>query len=404
MTQTEESKATGLDVSFVMPCLDEAETLEACIRAAQKCIDDNGYSGEIVVADNGSTDGSREIARAAGARVIEVPERGYGSALMAGFEAARGEVVVMGDADLSYDFEQGARLIEKMREGYDLVMGSRFQGEIRPGAMPPLHRWLGNPVLSFVGRALFQTSVSDFHCGLRALRRTAYDRLHLRTTGMEFASEMVVKASVIGLRIGEVPVTLRPDGRSRAPHLRTWHDGWRHLRFLLTLSPRWTLLVPGLTLMGIGLALWVGTSFGSARVRYHTLIVGSLLVIVGYQGVGAAVAARLYALNEELGPPSSIMTRPMRGFTLERGLIGAALVALAGLYFVGSVVWTWASTGFGALDPESTLHPIVIGTSLLALAMQTLFLSFVLSMFRIPRRRSSAEGKAGTGAGSLDDT
>lgn len=381
------TKTTELEVSFLLPCLNEAETLEACIHAAKKCIDDGGHTGEIVVADNGSTDGSQEIARRAGARVVDVPERGYGSALMAGFEAARGEIVVMGDADLSYDFEEGSRLIEKMREGCDLVMGSRFLGEIQPGAMPPLHRWLGNPVLSALGRWLFHTSVSDFHCGIRALRRDAYDRLHLRTTGMEFASEMVVKASVLELRIGEVPVTLRPDGRSRAPHLRTWRDGWRHLRFLLTLSPRWTLLTPGLLLMAVGLALWIVTSYGPDRVRYHTLIVGSLLVLVGYQAVGAAIAARLYALGEELGPPSSVMSEPMKRFTLERGLIGAALVAVIGLGFIGTVVWTWAETGFGALEPEKTLHPVVIGTTLVALGVQTFVLSFVFSMFRIPRRR-----------------
>lgn len=382
-----EPAVAELEVSFVLPCLNEAETLERCIRAAQKCIDENGYAGEIVVADNGSDDGSQEIAECCGARVVHVSQRGYGSALMAGFEAARGEIVIMGDADFSYDFEQGARFVEKMREGNDLVMGSRFLGEIQPGAMPPLHRWLGNPVLSAVGRWLFRTTVSDFHCGIRALRRSKYDELHLRTTGMEFASEMVVKATVLGLRVAEVPATLRPDGRSRPPHLRTWHDGWRHLRFLLTLSPRYTLLFPGLALMAAGLGLWVLTSYGEDRARYHTLVVGSLLVLVGYQAVGAAVAARLYALAEELGPPSSVMSRPMRGFTLERGLVGAALLAIVGLSLIGVVLWRWMASGFGALDPVETLHPVVIGATLLAVGVQTFFLSFVFRMFMIPRRR-----------------
>jgi len=387
MSERGETEGAKLDVSFVLPCLNEAETLERCILAAQRCIDEHGYTGEVVVADNGSDDGSCEIAVRNGARVVLAEEPGYGSALMAGFEAARGEIVIMGDADFSYDFEQGHRFVERMREGYDLVMGSRFRGEIQPGAMPPLHRWLGNPVLSAIGRVLFRTSVSDFHCGLRALRRDAYERLHLRTTGMEFASEMVVKATVLGLRIAEVPVTLRPDGRSRPPHLRTWRDGWRHLRFLLTLSPRWTLFAPGLVLMVAGLALWVGTSFGPARVRYHTLVVGSVLVLVGYQAVGAAVAARLYALAEELGPSTSIMTRPMRGFTLERGLVGAAVLFIIGLGMIGTVVWAWAASGFGALDPAETLHPVVIGATFLAIGVQTFFLSFVFRMFMIPRRR-----------------
>lgn len=386
---------TGLEVSFVLPCLNEAETLEGCIRAAKKCLADNGYTGEIVVADNGSDDGSQEIAERCGARVVSVSERGYGSALMAGFEAARGEVVIMGDADLSYDFEEGARFVEKMREGYDLVMGSRFKGSIEPGAMPPLHRWLGNPVLSALGRWLFGTAVSDFHCGIRALRRAKYDDLHLHTTGMEFASEMVVKATVVGLRIAEVPATLRPDGRSRPPHLRTWHDGWRHLRFLLTLSPRWTLLIPGFVLMAAGLGLWFLTSFGEDRVRYHTLVVGSLLVLVGYQAVGAAVAARMFALSEELGPPSSLVTRPLRGFTLERGLIGASVVFVLGFLMIASVFWEWVGSGFGGLDPAQTLHPVVIGATLLAIGVQTFFLSFVFRMFTIPRRREPSPGASG---------
>ncbi len=381
----------GLELSFVLPCLNEAETLEGCIRAARKCLEEHGYRGEIIVADNGSDDGSQEIAERCGARVIHVAERGYGAALMSGFQAARGEIVVMGDADLSYDFEEAHRFVEKMREGYDLVMGSRFKGEIQPGAMPPLHRWLGNPVLSALGRWLFRTSVSDFHCGIRALRRSAYDRLHLRTTGMEFASEMVVKASVLGLRISEVPATLRPDGRSRPPHLRTWRDGWRHLRFLLTLSPRYTLLFPGLVLTGVGLGLWLLTALGEDRVRYHTLVVGSLLVLVGSQAVIAAVAARLYALAEELGPPSSVMARPARGFTLERGLIGAAVLAIAGAALVLTVVWRWIMADFGALDPTETLHPVVIGATLIAVGAQSFFLAFVFRMFLIPRRRESAE-------------
>lgn len=250
------------EVSFVLPCLDEAETLEGCIRAIRDCIAKGDLEAEILVADNGSTDGSQELARRLGARVIDVAERGYGNALMGGFDAARGRYLIMGDADQSYDFAEALPMIQTLRAGADLAMGSRLLGSIEPGAMPWLHRWLGNPVLSFVGRLLFKTNVSDFHCGLRGITAKAYRDLALRTTGMEFATEMVVKAAAHDLQIGEVPITLHPDGRSRAPHLRAWRDGWRHLRFMMVLSPSFTLVVPGLLLAGAGVialaALWGG--------------------------------------------------------------------------------------------------------------------------------------------------
>jgi len=381
-----------IEVSFVMPCLDEARTLEGCIRAAQRCIEENGLRAEIVVADNGSRDGSPAIAARCGARVVSVPERGYGAALRAGFAAARGRYLIMGDADGSYDFSACMPFIERLRAGDDLVMGSRFRGRILPGAMPWKHRWIGNPILSAIGRLLFRSPVSDFHCGLRALTREAFQQMDLRTTGMEFASELVVKATVRGMRISEVPITLHPDGRDRPPHLRSWRDGWRHLRFLLLLSPRWTLFVPGLAVLLLGALAMTAVLFGPRRVGsvtfdVHTLVAGSLLVIVGYQAVTTAIAARIFALEEEIGPPDPRLLGSFRVFTLERGLVAGALLVLAGGLLIGRLVAAWAAVDFGPLEVERTLRPMVLGSTLVALGMQTLGMSFVYSMLGIKRRR-----------------
>jgi len=379
------------EVSFVAPCLNEAATIEACIREIQACIEAHALSAEIVVADNGSTDGSRELARKLGARVVDVPERGYGSALMGGIEAARGRLIVMGDSDLSYDFREAPRLLEKLRAGADLVMGSRFLGRIEPGAMPWLHRYLGNPVLSWLGRLLFHVPVSDFHCGLRAFKKEAYQAMRVRTSGMEFASELVVKAAVLGMRIEEAPVTLRPDQRGRPPHLRTWRDGWRHLRFLLTLSPRWTLFFPGAVLAGLGALLMGLVFFGPARVRavtfdVHTMLVGSLLVTVGYGAMTTAFALRIYALVEELGPPAPRLERMFSVLTLERGLAAGVLAGLAGAALIALQVWRWYRAGFGPLDASVTLRPTIAGATLVAVGAQTVLVSFVYSMLGIQRR------------------
>jgi hypothetical protein len=383
----------AIEVSFVLPCLNEAETLEGCLREALRCIDEHGLAAEIIVADNGSTDGSQEIARRLGARVVAVPQRGYGAALMGGFDAARGRFLVMGDADLSYDFREAFALVERLRAGADLVMGSRFLGRIEPGAMPWSHRRIGNPVLSWLGRRLFGAPVSDFHCGLRALTRQAYQQMGLRTTGMEFASELVVKAAVRRLRIDEVPITLRPDGRSRPPHLRRWRDGWRHLRFLLTLSPRWTLGFPGLLLAGLGAGLMGLVLVGPARLPsvtldLHTLVVGSLLVLVGYGAFTTAIAMRIYALVEELGPPAPRLERSFSIFTLERGLLAGAALIAAGLLLVGWQVLVWWRVDFGPLDVSRTLRPTIVGATLTAVGIQTVLASFVYSMLGIPRRRT----------------
>jgi hypothetical protein len=390
---TESALQDEIEVSFVLPCLNEAETLEGCLLEARRCIDDNGLAAEIVVADNGSNDGSQEIARRLGARVVPVTERGYGAALMGGFDAARGRFLVMGDADLSYDFREAIRLVERLRDGAELVMGSRFRGRIEPGAMPWLHRRVGNPVLSWLGRRLFHTPVSDFHCGLRALTRRAYEQMGLRTTGMEFASELVVKAAVRRMRIDEVPITLRPDGRSRPPHLRRWRDGWRHLRFLLTLSPRWTLGLPGLVLAGLGAALMSFVAIGPLQLRsvtldVHTMIVGSLMVLVGYGAFTTAIAMRIYALLEELGAPSPLLERSFSLFTLERGLLAGAALALVGAGLLGRLVWEWWRVDFGPLDVSRTLRPTILGATFVAVGVQTVLASFVYSMLGIRRRRT----------------
>ncbi len=381
-----------VEVSFVMPCLNEAETVAQCIQAAQDCIKENGLEAEVIVADNGSTDGSQAIARRCGARVVQVPERGYGNAIMGGFAAARGKYLIMGDADLSYDFGEVMPFIEKLREGYQLVMGSRFSGEIEAGAMPWSHRWIGNPVLSWLGRRLFSSRVSDFHCGLRALTKESYVAMGIRTTGMEFASEIVVKASVRGMRVAEVPITLHPDGRTHPPHLRSFRDGWRHLRFLLMLSPRWTLFFPGaiLALVGVslaGLVLFGPAQIGRLTLDVHTLIAGSLFTLVGYQTMTTAIAARIYALEEEIGPPAPWLERASNIFTLERGLIAGGFVVLCGLGMIGVLTWRWASSGFGPLDLNVTLRPMLVGSTLVALGIQTLLMSFVYGMLGIKKSR-----------------
>ena len=385
-----------VEVSFVMPCLNEVETLESCIRAARRCIEDNGLTGEVIVADNGSTDGSQSLARRCGARVVDIPHKGYGHALMGGIGAARGRFIVMGDSDDSYDFAEAMPMIERLRAGYDLVMGNRFRsggGTIMPGAMPLKHRYLGNPVLSRIGRVVFGVPISDFHCGLRAFSKASYEKMDVRTTGMEFASELVIKANLRGMKLTEVPVTLRKDGRNRPPHLRSWRDGWRHLRFMLCLSPRWTLFIPGCVLAALGLILGtlVATGpihIGSVRLDIHTLVAAALMLIVGYQAMVAGAAMRIFALTEEIGPPSPFLQRAFKVFTLERGVVAGLLASLAGLAFIAVPVWLWLRSGLGDLNPETTLRPMIVGSTLLAVGIETVLMSFVLSMLGMERKRA----------------
>ena len=380
-----------------MPCLNEAETLETCISKARSFFESRGIDGEVVVADNGSTDGSTEIAERLGARLVPVAERGYGSALRGGIEASRGEYVVMGDADDSYDFSDLSPFLERLDEGYDLVMGNRFRGGIRPGAMPWLHRWLGNPVLTAMGRWLFRSGVGDFHCGLRAFRRSAYDALDLRTTGMEFASEMVIKSALQGQKVTEVPTVLSPDGRSRPPHLRTWRDGWRHFRFMLLFSPRWLFLIPGLTMMLLGIAVTAILAFGSVRIGtvnfdIHTMFLAGVLTLVGYQVVIFGLFTKAFAVSEGFHPRPSYLSRSSEFVNLETGLTLGGVVALVGLAFIGVAFWGWKGTEFRDLDPVITMRQVIPGAVLLTLGVQTIYSSFFLSIISLRRRAPRDDG------------
>ncbi|MEU7525226.1 glycosyltransferase family 2 protein [Saccharothrix sp. NPDC042600] len=378
-----------VELSIVLPCLNEAETLEVCVRKAKRSLEELGVVGEVIVADNGSTDGSQDIARANGARVVDVPRRGYGAALMAGIEAAEGTYVLMADADDSYALDDIGGFLEGLRAGNDLVMGNRFKGGIAPGAMPFLHKYLGNPVLSLLGRLFFRIPVGDFHCGIRAFRRDRMLELGLRTSGMEFASEMVVRASLNHRRIAEVPTTLRPDGRSRAPHLRTWRDGWRHLRFLLAFSPRWLLYYPSLLLLGVGGLGLLWLSFGPQEVGgvgfgLQSMLGFATMLFVGLQGVGLAVIARSYAAHLGLLPPPSgrLIGRVARA-SLERGLWIGGLLILVGIGCFIAAVATWGAAGFGALDVVETVRVPILGMVAIVTGFQMISVSFTLSLTKI---------------------
>ena len=379
------------ELSIVMPCLNEAETLAICIEKAQQSLRDCNIVGEVLIADNGSTDGSQEIAMRMGARVVNVEAKGYGSALMGGIAAARGKYVIMGDADDSYDFAHLGPFVEKLREGYDLVMGNRFQGGIKPKAMPPLHKYLGNPVLTGIGRLLFRSPCGDFHCGLRGFSREAVMRLDLHTTGMEFASEMVVKATLHKVRLAEVPTTLSPDGRSRPPHLRSWRDGWRHLRFLMLYSPRWLFLYPGLLSMFVGsmVALWLLPGpqlFEGISLDVHTLLYAALAIIVGFQAVVFAVFTKVFAISEGLLPEDPRLNKLFEAINLEKGLISGGIVLLAGI--IGSI-WafgSWGAHSFGALNPSETLRTVIPSVTAITLGFQSMLASFFLSILGMKRK------------------
>lgn len=378
-------------ISILMPCLNEAETLEKCIRKAQAFLERSGRPGEIVVADNGSTDGSQAIAAKLGARVVDIPLRGYGAALIGGIAAAEGEYIVMGDSDDSYDFSALDAFIEKLDSGYDLVMGNRFKGGIKPGAMPFLHRYLGNPVLSWIGRLFFGGAIRDFHCGLRAFRRDAIMALNLRTIGMEFASEMVVKSILHGLKVTEVPTILYPDGRSRPPHLRTWSDGWRHLRFLTLYSPRWLFLYPGLLLIVIGLAvsLWLLPGprlIGHIELDINTLTYAAFMILAGFQAVIFAIFSKVFAITGGLLPQDAQMDGLLKQVTLERGLILSMVLIVIGLGSSVAAMFYWSSRQFGPLDPSISMRFVIPGIILFALGLQIFFSSFFLSLLLLKRK------------------
>ena len=380
-----------MELSIVMPCLNEAETLATCIDKARGFLDRHGIAGEIVIADNGSTDGSQEIAVSRGARVVNVPSKGYGSALMGGIAAARGRYVIMGDADDSYDFTDLMPFVERLRAGDELVMGNRFLGGIEPGAMPPLHKYLGNPVLTWIGRLFFGSPSGDFHCGLRGFDRQAILSLDLQTTGMEFASEMVVRATLQGLRIGEVPTTLSKDGRSRPPHLRSWRDGWRHLRFLLMYSPRWLFLYPGLFLMIVGLlaGAWLlpgPRRIGGVELDIQTLLYAAMAVVIGFQAVIFAVFTKVFVISEGLMPEDPRLNRMFDYITLETGLIVGLALLLAGLGGSVYAVSEWGARAFGPLEPSRTMRWVIPAATALVLGCQLVLSSFFLSILGLKRR------------------
>ncbi|MCX7384108.1 MAG: glycosyltransferase family 2 protein [Alphaproteobacteria bacterium] len=384
--------ADPLELTILMPCLNEAETLAVCIDKAQAFLARSGIAGEVVIGDNGSTDGSQDIARAHGARVVDVAERGYGSALIGGIRAARGRYVIMADSDDSYDFSALDPFVAKLREGFVLVMGNRFKGGIMPGAMPKLHRYLGNPVLTFIGRLFFRSPCGDFHCGLRGFDRAAILALDLQAPGMEFASEMVVKATLKGVSIAEVPTILHPDGRSRPPHLRSWRDGWRHLRFLLLYSPSWLFLYPGLALFiaGVWGMAWLlpgGRQIGSVTLDIHSLLYAAVFVLVGAQSAIFWLFAKQYGMREGMLPDDKDFRALVARITLERGLVLGALLVVAGIGLGVAAVSGWGAAGFGNLSPASTMRAVIPSATLILLGFQIAYGSFFISVLEIRAAR-----------------
>ena len=386
-------QAEPLELSVVMPCLDEADTLATCISKAQRAMREHGIRGEVIVADNGSRDGSTEIAERAGARVVHVAERGYGSALMGGIAASRGRIVLMGDADDSYDFLEIPAYIDKMRDGYDLVQGCRLPrggGRVLPGAMPFLHRWFGNPLLSALVRLMFGAPVTDTYCGMRAFSRKLYDRLDQRCTGMEFATEMIIKSTLYDARIGEVPITLHPDGRrAHGPHLRTFRDGWRTLRFFLLFSPRWLFLIPGSLMMLAGLVgyavVLTGLRIGGVELGAHSLLVASLAVLLGYQSLLFAIFSKTFAISTGLLPEDPRVSRFFEVVNLERGLLVGFGSLVLGIGLIGVAARQWQLEGFGPLDYAQTMRWVIPGVTLAAVGFQTILSGWFVSILGMNR-------------------
>ena len=384
-----------VELTILMPCLNEAETIARCIEKARVGIERSGVKGEIIIADNGSTDGSQAIAEKLGARVVAVPEKGYGSALRGGILAAQGKWLLMGDSDDSYDFSQADRFVKKFQEGFEVVMGCRLPvggGTIVPGAMPWKNRWLGNPVLTFIGRLFFKCPAHDFHCGLRGFTRAAFDKMDLQTTGMEFASEMVIKATLRKLRITEVPVTLHKDGRSRPPHLKPWRDGWRHLRFMLLFSPRWLFLVPGVLLFVFGAAVSSALAFtdfklGAVTFNVGTLAVSCMTAIIGFQLVAFAFFTKVFAIAEGLLPEDPKLSRVLKIFTLEKGILLGLAVLFAGVFLLLRAVWIWQQANYGLLpSTEENMRRLIPAATLIVLGIQGIFSSFFMSALGLKTR------------------
>ena len=377
-----------IELTILMPCLNEAETLEVCIHKAKTFLEKSGVVGEVLIADNGSTDGSIKIAKRCGARVEHVPVKGYGAALIGGCKAAKGKYVIMGDADDSYDFLNLMPFVEKLREGYALVMGNRFKGGIAKGAMPPLHRYLGNPVLSFIGRLFFPSNIGDFHCGLRGYEREAMLKLDLHTTGMEYASEMVVKATMYGLKMAEVPTTLSPDGRSRAPHLRSFRDGWRHLKFLLLHSPNWLFLYPGIVLRVLGLIMSVLLMFGPVQIGnvafdIHTMLYGSAMIMIGANMIFFSLFTRIYAMRTNFIPTKENVATKLASITTEKGAIAGVVLTLAGIIMTIAAVAVWKNTSFGNLNPQEMMRMTIPALTLMVVGIEMIFASFFIGILNI---------------------
>jgi Glycosyl transferase family 2 len=380
--------ADPIDLTILMPCLNEAETIARCIEKAKAGLENSGVRGEILIADNGSTDGSQAIAEKLGARVVAIKEKGYGSALIGGSRAAQGRWILMGDADDSYDFSQADRFVKKFQDGAELVMGCRLPsggGTILPGAMPWKNRWIGNPILSFIGRLFFKCPAHDFHCGLRGFTKEAFYKLDLQTTGMEFASEMVIKATLKKMKITEVPVTLSKDGRSRSPHLKPWRDGWRHLRFMLLFSPRWLFLFPGVFLCLLGCVISAPLAFGdfdigSVKLNVGTMAVACMTVIVGFQLVAFAFFTKVFAIAEGLLPEDPKLTHVLKIFTLEKGIVLGIAVLLSGVILLAHAVWIWKQADYGILpSTEDNMRRLIPAITLVVLGIQGVFSSFFMS-------------------------
>ena len=378
------------ELTIVMPCLNEAETLATCIKKAQSFFVKEQVNGEIVIADNGSTDGSQKIAEDLNARVVSIPEKGYGSALKGGIHAAKGKYVIMGDADDSYDFNNLLPYLTKLREGNDLVMGNRFKGGIKKGAMPFLHKYLGNPVLSFIGRLFYDINIGDFHCGLRGFSKEAFIKMNLKTTGMEFASEMIVKASLIKLTIAEVPTILSKDGRTRPPHLNTWEDGWRHLRFLLLYSPKWLFFYPGILLMLLGIItssalIYSPVTIGSITFDIHTLLFTTVSILIGFQFILFYGLTKVYTVENDLLPKSKNYDRQFKFINLEKGLIAGAVLIIIGLTLSIIASTNWYELSFGDITNSNTLRLVIPAVASMFLGVQTILFSLFFSILGLKK-------------------
>lgn len=383
-----------IEVSIIMPCLNEAETLEACIKKAGKSIEKYNLNAEIVIADNGSDDGSQFIAKNNGVRIVYVHRKGYGSALLEGIGAAKGKYIIMGDADDSYDFSNIYPFVEKLREGFDLVMGCRLPrggGEIMPGAMPLKHRYLGNPALSFIGKFFFRSPITDFHCGLRGFTKDAFIQMDLHTTGMEFASEMVIKATLLKMRVAEVPITLYKDGRSRPPHLRSWRDGWRHLRFMLMYCPRWLFLYPGMLLFVLGAIMFLilmngAVTIGRVGFESNSLLVAGMSILVGFQLTSFYLFTKVFAVTEGFLPKDEKIERFTSMFSLELGVIAGAIFVILGVFFLGSALMVWQQSGFGELLHTLKIKKVIPAITFILIGLQIVLSSFFLSILGLRRK------------------